>query len=311
MGIRLSSSATRSCVGLDIDAAYLAAVEQRDGRLVRATSVDLAPGIIVDGEVNDPAALSGALKSFAKDNDLSRRVCLGVANRQIAVRALELPPIENEAERSAAVRFQAADAIAMPLDEVVLDYQVVGTATTPEGGERTRVVVVAAREAAITTFVDVVRAAGLRPEGIDLSAFALLRAVAPPAVTQFEPARAYCHLSGGTNLAVAVGATCLFTRPLGSVGDETGAPAAMALAEELRPSIDYYASQSDAPSVGEVVLSGPGAAREGLAQELGELLGLAVSRADALRNLEVAALGPDEDSSRHTVAAGLALGAVA
>src|SRR2546430_11711514 len=45
--------------------------------------------------------------------------------------------------------FGSAEAIAMPLDEAVLDYQVVGQATSAEGSPRLRVVVVAARQAMI------------------------------------------------------------------------------------------------------------------------------------------------------------------
>lgn len=311
MAIGLGRSGPQGHIGLDVDGAFLAAVEVREGRVVRAHSADLAPGVLSEGEVNDPHALTVALKEFFKRHDLPRRVRLGVANRQIAVRSLDLPPIEDEAQRQAAVRFQAADAIAMPLEEVVLDYQVVGTTTTPEGGERARIVVVAAREAMIAGLVEAVRRAGLRPEGIDLSAFALVRAVAQPSTADYEPAIAYCHLAGITNLAVAVGATCLFTRPLGPARDASGAPVTVALAEEMRPSIDYYAGQPDAPSVGEVVLSGPGAARDGVAEELGDLLGLPVSHADSLRNVDAAGLPVREDPSRHTVAAGLAMGAAA
>ena len=49
-----------------------------------------------------------------------------MANQQIVVRQIELPAIEDSKELDAAVRFQAAETIAMPLDEAVLDYQLLG-----------------------------------------------------------------------------------------------------------------------------------------------------------------------------------------
>lgn len=309
MGLSFGRNSSQGRVGLDVDGAYLAAVEAREGRVARAVSTELPAGVVADGEVNDGPALSAALKDFFKSHGLPRRVRLGVANRQVAVRSLDLPPIEDEAERRAAVRFQASEAIAMPLDDVVLDYQVVGESTGPEGSKRTRVVVVAARETMIATLVEAARGAGLRPEGIDLSAFALVRAVAPPAASEWEEARVYCHLAGVTNLAVAVGSTCLFTRPLAPAREPSGGPVAVSLAEEIRPSIDFYMSQPGSPAVGEIVLSGPGASRDGLAQELHGLLGLPVARAEALRNLDAGGLAAGEDPSRHTVAAGLAMGA--
>jgi type IV pilus assembly protein PilM len=283
--------------------------------------MELPSGFITDGEVADVERLTESLKSFFKENELPNRVRLGVSNQQIVVRHLELPVIEEESELAAAVRFQAAEAIAMPLDEAVLDYQVVGRGTSAEGSARLRVVVVAARQAMIERFVEGVRGAGLKPEGIDLNAFALVRALAGaegPADAGAEPvpagqelARVYCHLGGVTNLAVAVGNHCLFTRPLSTDWTDQGEHVAAALAEEIRLSIDFYMAQPDARPVGEVLLSGPGSAHEDLADELSALIHLPVSVANPLGGLEANGAMQGEDPHRHTVAAGLALGAAA
>jgi type IV pilus assembly protein PilM len=319
MALTLGKKNPRGSVGLDLDGAFVAAVQAQDGRISRAASMELPSGVIADGEVVDVERLSESLKSFFKENDLPTRVRLGVSNQQIVVRHLELPQIEEESELAAAVRFQAAEAIAMPLDEAVLDYQVVGQATSAEGSPRVRVVVVAARQAMIQRFVDGVRGAGLKPEGIDLNAFALVRALADnppaeaPAGTVVDPdaelARVYCHLGGVTNLAVAVGGSCLFTRPLSTDWSDLDDHVAAALAEEIRLSIDFYMAQPDARPVGEVLLSGPGSASEELAKELSGLIHLPVSVADPLGGLEANGSMNGEDAHRHTVAAGLALGA--
>ena len=110
-------------VGLDIDGAFLAAVEISDGRIERAASRELEEGVMRDGEIADRDRLVEALKSFFADESLPKHVRLGIANQQIVVRHLELPQIPEGSERDAAIRFQAADAIPMPLDEAVLDYQ--------------------------------------------------------------------------------------------------------------------------------------------------------------------------------------------
>jgi type IV pilus assembly protein PilM len=208
----------------------------------------------------------------------------------------------------------------MPLDEAVLDYQVVGQATSAEGSPRVRVVVVAARQAMIERFVQGVRGAGLKPEGIDLNAFALVRALAKPATAaaaegEFAAAEqlacVYCHLGGVTNLAVAVGSNCLFTRPLSTDWTDQGDHVASALAEEIRLSIDFYMAQPDARPVGEVALSGPGSTHEGLAEQLSGLIHLPVAIAEPLGGLDVNGALNGEDPHRHTVAAGLALGASA
>ena len=91
---------------------------------------------------------------------------------------IELPRIEDEKQRDAAVRFQAAEAIAMPLDEAVLDHQVAGYTEAPDGSPRMQVVVVAARRSMIEALLEAAKQAGLKPEGIDLDAFALVRMLA-------------------------------------------------------------------------------------------------------------------------------------
>ena len=310
MALALRKNSNRTPVGLDVDGAFLAAVQTAGDGIERAVSAELPPGVIRDGEVADVAALSDALKDFFKRNGLPKRVRLGVSNQQIVVRQLDLPKIDDESERAAAVRFQAAEAIAMPLEEVVLDHQVVGETMSPEGAARQRVVVVAAREAMISRVVEAVRGAGLKAEAIDLDAFALVRALATASAPD-DSARVYCHLAGITNLAIALGSSCLFTRPLSTAWDDGDEAVANALAEEIRLSIDFYMAQPEARWVGEVVLSGPGSRRDGLVDELSGLLQLPVSIAEPLGHLDPTKLPMGEDPYRHTVAAGLAMGAAA
>lgn len=339
-------------VGLDIDGRFLAAVEVgSDGSLTRVASAELPDGVLVDGEVADRAALSEALKHFVAAADLPREVRLGVSNQQIVVRMLELPQIEDEAEREAALRYQAADAIAMPLDEAVLDHQVAGFVTNGEGVERMQVVVVAARRTMIEEYLAAAKDAGLKPEGIDLDAFAIVRMLmdqmlpsngngadplvaddaptlvadsepaepsmavpAPPADPADEPqtpqtARVYCHLGGVSNLAIAVGQACYFTRTLSTRFDADGAAAG--LADEIRLSIDYYMGQANALPVGDALLSGEGARDGLLVSEIGAQLGIPVAAATPLGALDAAAVPEDDDPRRYTVAAGLAIGAAA
>ena len=308
MALSLRKDSGRGSVGLDIDGGFLAAVQaSSDGQIQRAASVELPAGVMADGEVGDRDALAEALKDFFKAHDLPRSVRLGVANQQIVVRQIELPRIDDRDEREAAVRFQAADAIAMPLDEAVLDHQVAGYVNSADGVERMQVVVVAARRTMVSELTEAARAAGLKPEGIDLDAFALIRALHSEAAGE-DAARVHCHLAGVTNLAVAVGSACLFTRALSAPwsGEDVEA-AAMALADEIRLSIDYYMSQPEAREVSELILSGPGSQRDPLVEALEQRVGRPMRVVGALPGLGES----DDDPHRFTVAAGLAMGAAA
>jgi type IV pilus assembly protein PilM len=308
MALSIRKNRSSGSVGLDIDGSFLAAVLADGDRVSQAASVDLPEGLVRDGEVADSDGLADALRDFATSTGIPRNVRLGVANQQIVVRLVELPVIENHAEREAAIRFQAAEAIAMPLDDAVLDHQVASYSESADGTKRMQVVLVAARRAMIEAYVDAVKKAGLKPEGIDLDAFALVRVLArnaPPV----DHARVFCHLAGVANLAIAVGDSCLFTRPLSAAWDQ--ADAASALADEIRLSIDYYMAQPNARPAGDVMLSGPGSHDENLVAELGAHLGLPTDVALPLGGLDDSSLAAGEDPRRYTVATGLCLGAAA
>ena len=181
-------------------------------RVVAAASVELPPGAVTDVGVAEPDQLSEALRELFNMGDFGRRVYLGLSVRHGVVRLLDMPLIEGEAEREAAVRFQAAEAIAMPLEEAILDYAFIGQTVDPPAGPRMQVVLAAARRAPVLELVDAVNAAGLKPLGVELEPFALVRALGEPA-QENEVARLYVHL-GASNaiLAIAIGHTCMFTR---------------------------------------------------------------------------------------------------
>jgi type IV pilus assembly protein PilM len=210
----MAKSSGKTFVGLDIEPGYIAAVEGQPGRVAieRAAVAPLAPGVVREGDVIDVETLANTLKTMFAEHKLGKRVRLGVANQRIVMRTIDLPPLDGAKEIASAVRFQAQDHIPMPLDQVVLEHQSLGIVQTAEG-PRTRVVLVAARRDMIDRLLEATRHAGLRPVGIDLSAFAMIRALHNPGATE---ATLYISVGGMTNLAVAVGTTCAFTRVVAS-----------------------------------------------------------------------------------------------
>ena len=334
----------RSVTGLEIEPGSIAAATVTvNGHVVveRAAAAPLEPNVVRDGEVGDAAALAEALKGLWRDHkDLGKKVRVGIANARIVVRPLDLPPMSDAKELAAAVRFQAAQELPMPLEQAVLDYQDMGVVETPDG-PRQRVVVVAGRRDMIEAVLASVRAAGLRVEGIDLSAFAMIRALGPDS----EPTL-YLSVGGVTNLAIADDRGCSFTRisPTGleSMAADVAERCAMPLEEarawltrvgllaaperfegdaetaamvrtvldsgvrklsgELRFSVDFHQSSGGAP-VERVVLTGPATRVPNFASSLERELGIAVE--ERVVDDGGAALGVD--ASRVTVAAGLAV----
>ncbi len=210
-GLPVRRGGRAGVVGLDIEPGFVTAVETAPGTVAvkRAATMELAADVVRDGEVVDPQALGIALRSFFAEHDLASRVRVGLANQRIVMRTVDLPPITDARQLASAVGFQAQEHIAMPLDQAVLDHQSLGLVGTADG-PRSRVVLVAARREMVDRLLEATQVAGLTLEGIDLSAFAMLRALHRPSDDDTQVA--YINIGSLTNLAVASGTHCLFTR---------------------------------------------------------------------------------------------------
>jgi type IV pilus assembly protein PilM len=232
----LLKSKKRSVVGLDIESGFVAAAEIGSGErplLKRAATSPLLPGLFHEGEVLDVEGVAEQLKIFFHDHDLPRRVRLGLASQRVALRVLELPAIESEQELEAAVRFQAQEELPIPPEQAVLDHRILERYSDGET-QRMRVLVVGARRDSVERLLAAARNAGLVPDLVDLSAFAMIRALYVPhgglmdgsasgqelGVTAGDgeetqgAATMYCYLGGVTNLAIAVDTNCVFNRIL-------------------------------------------------------------------------------------------------
>src|SRR3954452_21848581 len=271
----------QSIVGLDIETGSIAATEVRanGSRAISKTAIaPLDPGVVNEGEVLDSEALSQALRGLFGRNKLGKDVRLGIANQRVVVRTMQLPLIEDEKEIDTAVRFRAQDQIPMPLDQAVLDHRIVSRGKGPEGDRQMEVIAVAARRDMVVSLLAALRKAGLRPLGIDLSAFGMIRALddgpsTPVAKVEGEEDHVqtttlYCYLGDITNLAVARGGQCLFTRvaPFGmeSIAQRVAERGEMSLEDArdflldigLEESIDSFESDEDARTTRETLEEG-------------------------------------------------------
>ena len=249
----------RRLVGLKIGASQLAAARVSNNGTAELQQVARGPleaGIVVGGELRDPDALSDALKQFFAAHGLPKRgVRLGIANNRIGVRTFEIEGIEDPKQLANAVRFRAQEALPIPIDEAVLDYQVLGEGVTEEGVPTRRILLVVAYRELIDRYVDACKKAGITLSGIDLEAFALLRALqAPQDGVGSDPSAALVVVSIGherATFAVSDGRVCEFTRVLDWGGsalnvaiarvldaapsEVEGAKRALALTDEMVP----------------------------------------------------------------------------
>jgi type IV pilus assembly protein PilM len=226
----------KKLVGLKIGASQLAAAHVANNgavELIQVARGELPPGIVVGGEPRNPEALSEALNGFFAAHKLPRKgVRLGIATNRIGVRAFDVSGIADPKQLANAVRFRAQEALPIPIHEAVLDYQVLSESGDDAGETVRRILLVVTYRELIDRYVLACQQAGIELHGIDLEAFALLRALAAPRAADEQATAALVAVSVGhdrTTFAVSDGRVCEFTRVL----DWGGATLNVALARAL------------------------------------------------------------------------------
>jgi type IV pilus assembly protein PilM len=258
-GSKKRRSRKSELVGLKIGATQLAASRVANNgspHLLQLAREDLPSGIVVAGEVRSVPALANALNAFFTKHRLPRRgVRLGVATNRIGVRAFDIAGVEDDRQLANAVRFRAHEAVSIPLEEAVLDYHVLSETVDEAGKVNRRILVVAAYRESIDRYTSACQQAGIELVGIDLEAFALLRAVSVPADASAEAAIVAVTIGHDrSTLAISDGVVCDFTRVLEwggstltrSIERELGLTAAEASELKLGLSLEDTASFNEA-----------------------------------------------------------------
>jgi type IV pilus assembly protein PilM len=169
----------RTRIGVDVGSTAVRVAEVAPGDIpvvVRAAQVPLPPGVVEAGEIRQPEAVAEALRElWSKSGVKSKQVHLGVGNQRVVVREVALPWLP-EKELRDTLGFQVQEFIPMASDEAVLDFDPLGE--MDQGGRRmVRILLVAAHKPMVNALVEAALAAKLDPQGIDLTPFAVIRAV--------------------------------------------------------------------------------------------------------------------------------------
>jgi type IV pilus assembly protein PilM len=230
-------------VGLKIGASQIVAARVANGsepQLLQVARVTLGDGVVSGGELRDIETLSAKLKELFSKNKLPKKsVRLGIANSRIGVRTFEISGIDDPQQLANAIRFRAQETLPIPLEEAVLDWQLLSERVDDETGQTVReVMLVVAYRELVDRYLAACRKAGIRVVGIDLEAFAMLRALgAPDSADAPAPTAAKVVVNVGhdrSTFAVSNGRVCEFTRVLSWGGQSVSVAIARAL--DLTPS---------------------------------------------------------------------------
>ena len=255
-------------VGLKVGASQIAAARVHNNGVARARpdrAQALEPGIVVGGELRDTDALAEALKTFFRKNKLPKRgVRLGIANNRIGVRTFDVVGIEDAKQLDNAVRFRAQEALPIPIDEAVLDYQILSEFTDEEGQPVKRVLLVVAYRELVDRYVAACKKAGIqlighRPRGV--------RAAARPRGAADEARPRAARSSSSRSAASARPSRSRTARPASSRASSTGAAPSLDVA--VARALDLTPSQAE-PFKRQLSLEPARAMPEGLAPEKGD-----------------------------------------
>ncbi len=202
----------RRLIGLDIgtNAVRVAEIEAGDPpRLTSFGQVALPTGAMRDGEVIDPTAVTAAIERLWSELSLKKApVRIGVASPRVLVRTVDLPTMSDD-ELAGALRFQAQELIPIPLEDAVLDFQVLEALPVPEAvGDgpppqpMSRVLLAAAHKDLIRNLTGAVRAAGLSVASVDLVPLALVRSVGRRVSDNGGGVEAIVSVGGGVTVVV-------------------------------------------------------------------------------------------------------------
>jgi type IV pilus assembly protein PilM len=209
----------KKLVGLKIGASQIAAARVHNNgapELVEAFREPLDHGVVVSGEIRDTTALAGALERFFERHKLPKKgVRLGLSNNRIGVRVFEIEGVTDERQLENAIRFRAEEVLPIPLDEAVLDYVVLDDEMRDDTRVQ-RILLVVAYKEVVDRYLEACHGAGIEVIGIDLEAFAVLRALRAPS-DELTGESAFVAVAVGhdrTTIAVSTGRVCEFTRVL-------------------------------------------------------------------------------------------------
>src|SRR3954468_4140947 len=163
-------------VGVDISSTAVKLVELTQGssgayRLERYTTEPLPKDVVVDGNIANLEQVSEGLKrAWRRLGSRNRHVALALPAAMVITKKIIVPAGQREEDLELTVEAEANQYIPFALDEVNLDFQVVGPA--PNNPEEVEVLIAASRKEKVEDRVATAEAAGLKAICMDVESYA-------------------------------------------------------------------------------------------------------------------------------------------
>jgi|SRR5579863_281322 len=317
----------KRAIGLDIGSGSIKLLQLREGRkgykLERFGIKTIDPELIVDGTVMDAGRLVEAIKELLTEQRVKiRDVAISISGHSVIVKKITLPVMtEDELEES--IRWEAEQYIPFDINDVNIDFHMLGVSEGGEAQDQMSVLLVAAKKDKLNEYTALVSEAGLNPVVVDVDAFTLENMYGINYEIREGEVVALINIGASVmNINVLKGGTFAFTRdiPIGGNkysemiqrdfnvsfeqaeqikrGETTSGfdPATLTnifqslnaeVINEVLRSIEYFKSTSTHENLEKVYLSGGTSRIPNLEAQIGEKLGIAVELVNPFNHIEV------------------------
>jgi type IV pilus assembly protein PilM len=166
-------------MGLDIGSSSIRLVQlSQHGSSYRIDHFAIEPlpqGVIVEKSVQDIEAISGAIQSAVRNSGSNSKFCaVAVSGSAVFTKAISLPANLAEADIESQVQIEANQYIPYPLDEISLDFEVLGP--SPRNADMIDILLAASKNENVESRQDALESLGLKAKVVDVESFAIANA---------------------------------------------------------------------------------------------------------------------------------------
>ncbi len=314
---------------------------------VEAFAVEPVPeGAVAEGNVADPEKAAEALKRAIKISGTKAKHCaMMVSGSAVITKVINLPADLSEEEIEGQIEVEAGQYIPYPREEVSLDFEVLGP--SPRNADLLEIMLAASKTEHVEMRRAVADMAGLTVKVVDVEAFAIGNAFdlvrKREGISDSETVGVMNMGSEVSTMIVLRGSRATYNRehsfggqqliaecmrrygmdaneaaflqrgeePPAGFEDEVLEPYRQNVIQQISRALQFYSSSSDYSAIATLYLTGGAAATPGLAEAVGNEVGISCEIGDPLKGLrlspKVNARALDKHRSALTTACGLAL----
>jgi type IV pilus assembly protein PilM len=315
----------KGTIGLDIGSSLIKVMQLNElssgYELELFDMVSISPDLIVEGSIIDAIRLTETLKELLRTARVkAKNAVISVSGHSsVIIKRISLPEMTDE-ELNESIRFEAEQYVPFDIEDVNLDFQILGPKEEPGQMD---VILVAVKKDIINDYISVVREAGLNPVIVDVDAFALENMYGVS--YEIEPNKnvALVNIGASTiNMNILRGGVSVFTRD-SSIGanlitealqkeysipyeDAERLKRGEALEKvtpeeaqviithvfgdvfnEVSRSLGYFRSSTSQQEINEIILSGGCALIHDFPRLLSEKIAIEVRKAEPFRNIQI------------------------